>query len=120
MGRKVQCSEKAVGELNTEVDTLRQFKKDTEDAKDAADRAGLFERFSDLAGIEEFVALQENNSEYTIEQLEEKCFSIRGKNVSVAKFSVEQKPAKLKVDRRNPEDKSNEPYGGLFMRYETK
>ena len=117
---KYSALEKTVGELNTEVDALRQFKKDTEDAKDAAARAGLFERFSDLAGIEEFVALQENNSEYTIEQLEEKCFSIRGKNVSVAKFSVEQKPAKLKVDRRTPEDKSNEPYGGLFMRYETK
>ena len=46
--------------------------------------------------------------------LEEKCFAIRGRNCTAAKFSHEPKTPKLPVEKHDTEP---EPYGGLFAKY---
>ena len=100
--------------METELGELRQFKADTESAALESAREKVFAQFEDLVGVEAFEALRENCAEYDAESLEEKCYAIRGRNGSVAKFSLENKTPKLKVDKT---DISNEPYGGIFTQY---
>lgn len=104
--------------MEAELQELRKFKTDAETAAATAvamekcDR--LFEQFEDLTGIEAFESLRENCLEYDLDVLEEKCFAIRGRNGAAAKFTLEDKPPKLKVVKT---DMTNEPYGGVFVKY---
>lgn len=97
-----------------ELDTLRKFKADTETAAKQEEREAVFAQFEDLAGVEAFEKLRENCLEFDLETLEEKCFAIRGRNGTVAKFSHEPKTPKLPVESHDTEP---EPYGGLFAKY---
>lgn len=105
--------------MTLELDELRKFKSDTEEAIEEGKRDELFSKFEDLTGIEEFEALKEDNSEYNIDALEEKCYAIRGKNSSELKFTKAKTP-KLKVSSIDYSGDSNEPYGGLFVKYAKK
>lgn len=111
---KYQSASDTIESMNEELDSLRKFKSDAEDAAAEQARDEVFAKFEDLEGIDEFEAVRANCKDYTIDALEEKCFAIRGKHNTVAKFTKEQKNAKLKVDRREPEDTL---YGGLFEKY---
>lgn len=97
-----------------ELDALRKFKADTETAEEQGKREEVFSQFEDLAVVEAFQNLREHCLEYDLETLEEKCFAIRGRNGTVAKFSHEPKTPKLTVEKHDPEP---EPYGGLFSKY---
>lgn len=99
---------------NEELATLRKFKADTETAAKQEEREVVFSQFEDLAGVEAFEKLRENCLEFDLETLEEKCFAIRGRNGTVAKFSHESKTPKLPVESHDTEP---EPYGGLFAKY---
>lgn len=115
---KFNTASETITSLKQEVGTLRQFKTDTENAIAKEERDAVFAQFEDLVGIEAFEALRENCMEYDVETLEEKCFAIRGRNGTAAKFSLESKTPKLKVEKTDIE-KSTEPYGGLFVKYQT-
>jgi FtsZ-binding cell division protein ZapB len=111
---KYQTASDTIATMEKELGELRQFKADTESADAQAARDEVFSKFDDLVGVEAFENLRENCAEYDVETLEEKCYAIRGRNGSVAKFSLEEKTPKLKV---NKTDISNEPYGGIFAEY---
>lgn len=111
---KYQSASDTIVSMNDELGTLRQFKTDTENAAAEVARNEVFALFEDLVGVEEFDTLRNDCAEYNLAALEEKCFAIRGRNGSVAKFPVEQKPPKIMVDRTSVEA---EPYGGLFVKY---
>lgn len=104
--------------LTEELTSLREFKQNIENSKTQEDKEKIFERFSDLEGIEAFELLKADCSEYGLEELEDKCFSIRGRNVSELKFSQSNpKQTKLVVEREVPEGFSDdEPYNGIFVR----
>lgn len=113
---KNQLSEaqKAIGDLGAELDELRQFKKDTEEAAIAQEKEQTLSAFTDLFGVEAFEQLREDIANYSAEELEEKCYAIRGKQAGL-KFSQNNAPAvKLLIDK---EAKNDEPYGGLFLHY---
>ena len=112
---KYQTASDTITSMENELGTLRQFKTDTEAATLAAAQEEVFAQFEDLVGVEEFDALREHCAEYELDALEEKCYAIRGRKGTTAKFTTESKPPKLKVDKTNPV--SNDPYGGLFARY---
>lgn len=97
-----------------ELKDLRDFKLGIEVAETEAEFALVFEGFHDLDGIDAFEELRVNHSDYTIGTLEEKCYAIRGRCGTAAKFSFEQKAPKLKVARP---DETDEPYGGVFKRF---
>lgn len=97
-----------------ELIELRKYKQNVEEEADKAKRESVFAKFANLDGIEEFDALKSDCSEMKVEELEEKCFAILGRNSAAAKFSYEPKSAKIKVQK---EDCVDEPYGGLFQRY---
>lgn len=114
---KYQSASDTIASMNDELSTLRQFKTDTETAAAEVARDEIFAQFEDLVGVEEFDELRENCAEFELDALEEKCYAIRGRNGSVAKFAKEQKAPKLKVERIEPEDME---YGGLFIKYRPK
>ena len=111
---KYQAASDTIASMNEEIGSLRQFKQDTENAALAVAREEVFAQFEDLIGVEEFDALRDQCAEYELDALEEKCFAIRGRRGTSAKFAHDSKPVKLKVEKT---DYVNEPYGGLFVRY---
>lgn len=106
--------------MNTELDELRQFKSSVEAASDKAQRDELFARFADLNEVEEFVALVADSSAYNLEDLEEKCFAIRGRNTKLNFSAKDVKTPKLPINLN--EDKPDEelPYGGMVEKYKNK
>ena len=103
--------------MKSELDELRTYKQTVETEKKISAQNELFAKFEDLTGIDDFDKLSENRSDFELDVLEEKLYAIRGKFGTIAKFSLENKAPKLKVEK---EDKSTEPYGGLFEKYGTK
>lgn len=111
---KFQKATQEAAANSEELAALRKFKTDTETAEEQEKREEVFSQFEDLAGVEAFESLKEHCLEFDLETLEEKCFAIRGRNGTVAKFSHEPKSPKLPVEKR---ETSPEPYGGLFAKY---
>lgn len=95
--------------LNREISTLRTYKSDKEAEE-------VFAGFSELIGIDAFDTLYADHSGYTKEQLEEKCYAIKGRYMAVdAKFSAAPKTVRIAVE---PETRvEDEPYGGLFQEF---
>lgn len=111
---KYSKSQSMITMLTEELDELREFKANVEKAEIDGKRNELFSRFGDLEGIEAFEELKENY-DLSVEDLEEKCFAIRGRNASQAKFSFENKTTKIKVDQ--VEEHDDAPYGGVVEKY---
>lgn len=113
---KYQTASETISSMESELGTLRQFKANTENSIAKSEREKVFAQFEDLAGIEAFENLRENCADFSSEDLEEKCYAIRGRNGVTAKFSSESKAPKLPVE---PRDKisPDEPYGGVFTEY---
>lgn len=55
------------------------------------EREKVFAQFEDLVGVEAFDALRESNAEYSIEELEEKCYAIRGRTGAPANSLMSKK-----------------------------
>lgn len=66
-------------QLENEVVGLRKYKSDIESAQEQAARNSIFERFEKLNGVEAFENLKANCDGLTVEQIEEKCFAIKGR-----------------------------------------
>lgn len=112
---RYQEASNAIAEMENELAELRQYKADIEKAAVAQERNEILDQFADLAGIDAFEQIRENCEQYSVEELEEKCFAIRGRN-QTAKFSVtETKPPKLLVEKGDPVEA--EPYGGVFAKF---
>ena len=102
--------------LTKEVVTLRDYKKAVE-AKEFEQKANdVFARFSDLADDERFKLLRDNCSDMSIEDIEDKCFAIRGRNTQV-KFSQNNNPIRLPVEGKLDKNDADEPYGGVFVEF---
>ena len=112
--QKYQTASDTISSMESELGTLRQFKTDTEDAIAKGERDEVFAQFEDLIGVEAFENLRVHCTEYSIEDLEEKCYAIRGRNGTTAKFSYESKAPKLPIEQTNI---TPEPYGGVFAEY---
>ena len=97
----------------TEVQALRQFKESrlAQDREIAVNQ--IFSQFADLEEIPEFQELKSDNANYELAELEDKCFTIRGKQVSVKFTKTQPERDIIPVER---EDK-NKAYGGIVERY---
>lgn len=111
---KYQAASDTIKSMETELLELRQFKKDTESSLEKDKREHILAQFDDLVGVEAFEELREKCMEYDTDTLEEKCYAIRGRNGVPTKFSLGNKTPKLKIENKNM---SNEPYGGVFVKY---
>lgn len=100
-----------------ELDSLRKFKADVEAEKAQADREDILAQFSYLVGIDEFDTLTENCASYSMEDLEEKCYAIKGRYGMNAKFTANTDANKIVVPKTEVEV---EPYGGFIRDYKNK
>lgn len=114
MAAKYQEASDTIESMSGELEELREFKKNTEDAIAKSERDAVFAQFPDLCGVDAFETLKENCSDYDIVTIEDKCYAIRGRQGTPAKFGLETKTPKLKVEHEHTE---NAPYGGLFEKY---
>lgn len=111
------CKEK-FDALMQEKGELEKFRLDTEKAKRDEEVQRVFAAFSDLSGNERFDELKENPGEMTADELEEKCFAIRGRMAIQQNYSLER-PAegfRLPIDEKAAHV-SDEPYGGIFAEF---
>lgn len=111
---KYQTASNTISSMESELGSLRQFKADAESAAEQSKREEIFALFDDLMGVDAFEKLREHSMDYSAEVLEEKCYAIRGKQGSAAKFSHVTKAPKLPIEKSG--DKP-EPYGGVFTEY---
>lgn len=111
---KYETAAKAIAELTKERDNLNRFKLEVESGEQKQVREDVISLFEDLEGIESFESLKTNALDYSVEDLEEKCFAIRGRN-PVTKFSMSNvKTPILKVPKQ---ETAKDPYGGVFEEY---
>ena len=104
--------------LESEVNDLKQFKADTEAEQRKAALEGVFSKFDEaLAESEDYKALKESNGDYSVDEIEEKCYAMIGRMNS--NFSEKEEEGVVRVgfsahfdNEVNPKDKK--PYGGLF------
>lgn len=114
---KFTAVSKEASDAQAELSALRKFKEDAERAEANEKRNEILGRFDDLSGIEAFEALKSESEKYSLEDLEEKCYAIRGRNGSVAKFSVESGQVRIVVPRNEKTDSDADPYGGVVEKY---
>ena len=116
---KYQTASEAMATMETELGELRTYKANVEraeaDAKAKAERDAVFAKFGDLEGNEAFEALKNDCAGIEIDVLEEKCYALRGRFGTNVKFSYEPKAPKFVVDKTKED--SDEPYGGLMLKY---
>lgn len=107
----------AIKQMNNELDELRSYKRQKISDERAAEVDAVFAMFTDLNGIEAFENLRKNCSELSIEELEDKCYALRGRHSVTQTFSAQkqqQKAPRLPIEKGKPAD---EPYGGLFVEF---
>ena len=111
---KYNAASDTIKNMDTELNELRQYKQEQLDNERAAEEDAVFAMFADLNGIEAFESLKGNCSELSIEELEDKCFAIRGRNTTQTFSAQKQKSPRLPVEKNKMAD---EPYGGLFVEF---
>ena len=112
---KYNQASQTIDNLQSELEALRKYQQTKLSEERKTDEDNLFAKFAELSGIEAFESLRKNCSEMTLEEIENKCFEIKGRNVHV-NFSVNKsKPTRLPVE--NTQTLETEPYGGLFVQF---
>lgn len=113
--RSLEKANKTIKELTEEVESLREFKLKVQ-KKEHEDKAQeMFKNFqlteADVEGID--------IHEFTLEELEEKCYAILGRKLASKKnFSkVKDDGIRLPVGNDNHSDEQPKPYGGLVEKY---
>lgn len=115
---KYSVASTTIDDLQKEVNDLRAYQKSKIDEERHEAEEEIFSRFVELSGIEAFDELRNSCSDMTIEDIENKCFEIKGRH-STANFSVNKpaKPTRIVVEKNAFDD---EPYGGIFLKYPPK
>lgn len=106
-----------VASMESELAELRKFRDETKESELKSQRKAILDRFEDLNGIEAFENLKSNCDSYSLEDLEEKCYAIRGRHGTAAKFSAEPGQVKIVVPQNTRDDFASEPYGGIVEKY---
>ena len=102
-----------------ERDELKKYKDEAEEEKRAEEEEEVFSKFSELNGNESFEVLKKNTSKFSIEELEEKCFAIKGRTATFSHKPNTQKSVVLPVAGMH-DDNSDEPYGGIVKKFTKK
>lgn len=98
--------------IQKEIGELREFKK----AKDADEKEEVLSQFKELEGIDAFEELKSNYSDMSINEIEDRCYSIIGRlKKSKNNYSLQDKKSvRISVESNQYKD---EPYNGLFIQY---
>lgn len=112
---KFQAASEKIASQDAELNELRAFKEERIEMDREEREQEVFAMFPDLDGVEAFEQLKADCGDMSIEDLENACYSIRGRNMNVKNFSVQKhKATRLPVEKAKSAD---EPYGGLFLEF---
>lgn len=111
---KFNTKSQELEQVNAELDVLRQYKADQLAAERTARENEVFAMFEDLNGNEAFESLRQNCTTFSIEEIEEKCYAIRGRNTLNFANNTPKVP-RLPIDQGGVTQ--DEPYGGLMLKY---
>lgn len=106
--------------LSQEKNELLQFKQHEMDRQYSEQVSAVFSKFEDLNGTEAFEALKESVAEHknlSVEDVEEKCFALRGRAAKTMTFSAKGNPVRIPIDRIDNANTNDEPYNGIFQMY---
>lgn len=101
-------------EMSAKIEELTAFKTEVEEKEHIAEVEAVFEQFEDLNDVEEFITLRKEYGDMSVQDIEEKCFSIRGRTMKFAHKSTKKTP--VRIPAKEPSN-GDEPYGGLFDLY---
>lgn len=101
-----------------ELERLRKYEQATMQAERVKKIDAILAQFSELNGNEAFETLKKSCGEMELEQIEDKCYAIRGRNMSTstAQFSASEQPIQLPIESAGNTN-ADEPYGGIFAKY---
>jgi hypothetical protein len=98
-----------------ELERLQKFEKDTLKDRRDTDLKLLYEKFDEkLADCEEYKKLKESEADFSVEDIEVKCFALIGKIAT--NFSTEKKSDVIKLDFEVSEKDADtdDGYGGIL------
>lgn len=107
---------KDFSKVNDELESLREFKNVTLANERKEKETELFSSFSSELTEDEMQEVKESASNYSIEQLEEKLFTLVGKKKAKFSATKKEKNSSIKIPVAGQEEKPL-PYGGLFTKY---
>lgn len=114
---KIEKARATFESQTAEFERLKQFEKDTLSAQFESSVTTTFSKFDDkLTNVTEYDVLKTNHTDMSLEQIEEKCFAILGKqnaNFSVQSSTTPVVNLGLDTENQEPED---DGYGGLLSR----
>lgn len=117
-----KCTQYAatIEQNDKELTELRDFKAQVFSQERAEQEAAVFAMFEDLSGVEAFEALRDNCADMSIDEIEERCYALRGRNAVVKTQTFSKKTpvsARLPVEKNDGGANADEPYGGLFQEF---
>lgn len=123
--------ENKYAEKYSDYEELKQFKADTLYQEELAKKNAVIEKFEEkLSTLEEFAELKkpENMDKYSVDELSSKCAEMYGNAIISGKiqFSLakeEPTPAPAKKQRKlfgAAENKTDDPYNGIFAEFDIK
>lgn len=110
---KFSQAAQTINNLQSELNTLREYQRSKFKEERQHAESELFAKFSELDSVEAFEALRADCSNMTLEDIENKCFEIKGRNATVNFSIAKPKSTRIVVEKKH----EDEPYGGLFIQY---
>ena len=105
--------------MKQDYEELREFKKNTEIAARENALGEIFKKFeAELGDVEEFKKLKETNSDYSVPDVEEKCYALLGRKNST--FSLNKDNGIFAIDDNLNKERIVDAYNGLFEKYHEK
>lgn len=114
---KYNIASQTIEDMKSEINSLKEYQKSKMDEERTQAVDELFARFSELDGIEAFESLRSGCADMTLEDIENKCFEIKGRNMALNFSATKPKSTRIAIEK---EKTDNEPYGGLFVKYPPK
>lgn len=114
--QKLAEANQRVTDMESELDELRSFQSETLAAEREAQEEEVFSQFADLEGVEAFDELRDNCSDMSIEDIEEKCFALRGRQMQ-QNFSVKKTTSTRLPAENQHRNESKTVYGGIFEEF---
>lgn len=103
--------------FDADFEELKSYKESKEAEERQCAEEALFSDYEELIGeTEEFKALKEKASEFSLDALKKECLCIVGMYSMTNKVKETNKPESIKFSLEKPQD-DDEPYGGLMKKH---
>ena len=104
--------------IKTENEELTAYKAKVETDLRNSEVEKVFSAFDkDLGEFEEYQNLKDNCSDLSIDDIKMRCFAIKGMKITTFSGTKKSSSIVVGIDSKGEDCGANEPYGGLFKKY---